>query len=403
MFTKIDDRHARRRTRVLRPQSQLVHGASLRSGFDETSEAIFQTSGYVYERAEDADAAFASDGQRYVYSRFRNPTVAMFEQRMALYEGAENAFATASGMAAVFAAVISGLKAGDRLVAPRALFGSCLYIVKDLAPKYGIEAVIIDGADLEQWRAALSRPTQLVFLETPSNPMLEVIDLKVVCGLAHAAGALVVVDNVFATPVLQRPLKLGADVVVYSATKHIDGQGRCLGGIILCSNAFAEIVHPFLRHTGPALSPFNAWVLLKGLETMELRVQAQCANALRVARFLEGHARVRRVVYPGLASHPQYALAQAQMSGGGTLIAFEVDGGKAEAFRMMNALELILISNNLGDAKSLITHPGTSTHQRLTDAERAVVGIHPGTLRLSVGLEDAEDLVEDLDQALTAL
>ena len=400
MFTKVDDRHARRRARVLRPQSQLVHGASLRSGFSETSEAIFQTSGYVYDRAEDAESAFANDGQRYVYSRFRNPTVAMFEQRMALYEGAENAFATASGMAAVFAAVFAGLKAGDRLVAPRALFGSCLYIVKDLAPKYGIEAVIIDGADLEQWRAALSRPTRLVILETPSNPMMEMIDLKAVCELAHGAGALVVVDNVFATPVLQKPLQLGADVVVYSATKHIDGQGRCLGGIILCSNAFAEIVHPFLRHTGPALSPFNAWLLLKGLETMELRVRAQCANADRVARFLEGHPRIRRVIYPGLESHPQYALARAQMTGAGTLVAFEVEGGKPEAFRLMNALELILISNNLGDAKSLITHPGTSTHQRLTDEERAAVGIFAGTLRLSVGLEDAEDLVEDLDRAL---
>ncbi|MEI7609284.1 MAG: O-succinylhomoserine sulfhydrylase [Rhodospirillaceae bacterium] len=403
MFTKIDDRHVRRRTRPLRPQSELVHGASLRSGFDETSEAIFQTSGYVYARAEDAEAAFASDGQRYVYSRFRNPTVAMFEQRMAAYEGAENAFATASGMAAVFAAVIAGLKAGDRLVAPRALFGSCLYIVKDLAPKYGIEAVIIDGTDYEQWRAALAKPTKLVFLETPSNPMLEVIDLKLVCDLAHGAGALVVVDNVFATPVLQKPLTLGADVVVYSATKHIDGQGRCLGGIILCSNAFAEIVHPFLRHTGPALSPFNAWVLLKGLETLELRVRAQCANAEKVGRFLAGHPRIRRTVYPGLASHPQHALAKAQMSGFGTLVAFEVDGGKAEAFKLMNALEMILISNNLGDAKSLITHPGTSTHQRLTDEERAGVGIFPGTIRLSVGLEDAQDLVEDLERALAHL
>ena len=403
MFTKIDDRHARHRTRPLRPQSQLVHGASLRSGFDETSEAIFQTSGYVYDRAEDAEAAFATDAQRYVYSRFRNPTVAMFEQRMALYEGAENAFATASGMAAVFAAVISGLKAGDRLVAPRALFGSCLYICKDLCPKYGIEAVIVDGCDLSQWKEALSKPTNLVFLETPSNPTLEVIDLKAVCDLAHAAGARVVVDNVFATPVLQKPLQLGADVVVYSATKHIDGQGRCLGGVILCSNEFAEIVHPFLRHTGPALSPFNAWVLLKGLETLELRVRAQCDNAGRVARFLAGHGRVTRTLYPGLESHPQYALAKAQMSGAGTLIAFDVAGGKAEAFKVMNALELILISNNLGDAKSLITHPGTSTHQRLTDEERARVGIFPGTIRLSVGLEDADDLIEDLDCALAQL
>jgi len=258
MFTRIDAQFARPRRKALRPQSRLVHGGTLRSGFDETSEAIFQTSGYTYSRAEDAEAAFATDGTRYVYSRFRNPTVAMFEQRMAAYEGSENAFATASGMAAVFAAVFAPLKAGDRLVAPRALFGSCSYIVKDLAPRYGVEAVIVDGTDLAQWREALAKPTRLVFLETPSNPTMEVIDLRAVCDLAHAAGALVVVDNVFATPVLQKPLQLGADVVVYSATKHIDGQGRCLGGIILCSNAFADVVHPFLRHTGPALSPFNA-------------------------------------------------------------------------------------------------------------------------------------------------
>lgn len=403
-FTKIDDAHARTRSRALRPQSLLIHGGSLRSGFDETSEAIYQTSGFVYDSAEEAEAAFAGDGVRYVYSRFRNPTVAMFEQRMAAYEGAENAFATASGMAAVFAAVFSGLKAGDRLVAPRALFGSCTYIVKDLATRYGIESVIVDGTDMEQWRAALAQPTNLVFLETPSNPTLEIIDLPAVCALAHAAGARVVVDNVFATPVFQKPLTLGADVVVYSATKHIDGQGRCLGGIILCDNAFAEIVHPFLRHTGPALSPFNAWTLLKGLETMELRVRAQTANAGQVAAFLDAHPKVARTLYPGLPGHPQHALAQSQMNGGGgTLIAFEVPGGKQAAFRLMNALEVILISNNLGDSKSLITHPGTSTHQRLTDEERARVGIYPGTIRLSVGLEDARDLIDDLDQALAGM
>jgi O-succinylhomoserine sulfhydrylase len=402
-FTKIDARFSRPGRRSLRPQSRLIHGGSLRSGFDETSEAIFQTSGYVYRTAEEAEAAFTNDGQRYVYSRFRNPTVAMFEQRLALYEGSETAFATSSGMAAVFAALMCRLRSGDRLVVSRALFGSCLYIAKDLAPRFGIETIIVDGTDLDQWRTALSQPTAMVFLETPSNPTLEIIDLKAVSDLAHDAGALVVVDNVFATPVLQRPLQFGADVVVYSATKHIDGQGRCLGGIILCSNAFAEVVHPFLRHTGPALSPFNAWVLLKGLETMELRVRAQIANAGRIAGFLEGHRAVARVVYPGLPSHPHYALAQRQMSGGGTLIAIDLAGGKAEAFRMMNALELILISNNLGDSKSLITHPGTSTHQRLTDEERLRVGISPGTVRLSVGLEDADDLIEDLDRALAQL
>ncbi|MEI8395942.1 MAG: O-succinylhomoserine sulfhydrylase [Rhodospirillaceae bacterium] len=398
--TKIDARHARHYRRKLRPQSRLVHGGTLRSGFEETSEAIFQTSGYTYTRAEEAEAAFATDGQRYVYSRFRNPSVSMFERRMALYEGSENAFATASGMAAVFAAVMAPLKAGDRLVAPRALFGSCTYIVKDLATRYGIESVIVDGTDLEQWRAALAKPTQIVFLETPSNPTMEIIDLKAVCDLAHAAGARVVVDNVFATPVLQKPMQLGADVVIYSATKHIDGQGRCLGGIILCDNAFAEIVHPFLRHTGPALAPFNAWLLLKGLETMEMRVRAQCASAEQVARFLEGHPKIARTLYPGLPSHPQHALAKAQMELGGTMISFEVAGGKAEAFKLMNGLELILISNNLGDSKSLITHPATSTHQRLTDEERARVGIVSGTIRLSIGLEDTRDLIEDLDAAL---
>ncbi len=401
MFTRIDAQFSRTQPESLRPQSRLVHGGTMRSGFNETSEAIFQTSGYVYGSAEEAEAAFTNDGQRYVYSRFRNPTIAMFEQRMALYEGAETAFATASGMAAVFAALMCQLRAGDHLVVPRELFGSCLYIAKDIAPRFGIETTIVDGTDLDQWRQALSRPTTMVFLETPSNPTLEVIDLPAVSELAHGAGARVVVDNVFATPVLQRPLQLGADVVLYSATKHIDGQGRCLAGIILCDKAFGEILHPFLRHTGPALSPFNAWILLKGLETMELRVTAQVAGAGRVAEALERHGKVARVLYPGLPSHPQHDLARRQMSGGGTLIAFELNGGKAEAFRLMNALSLILISNNLGDSKSLITHPGTSTHHRLTDAERLEVGIRPSTLRLSVGLEDPQDLIDDLERALT--
>ncbi|MBI1207069.1 MAG: O-succinylhomoserine sulfhydrylase [Azospirillum sp.] len=383
-----------------RARTRLVHGGTERSRFDETCEAIFQTSGYVYQSADECEAAFANDGSRYVYSRFRNPTVAMFEDRIAAYEGAARAFATASGMAAVNAALMCQLKAGDHIVAPHALFGSCLYIVKDLAPKYGIRTTLVDGTDLEQWRAALSQPTTVVFLESPSNPCLEVVDLRAIAELAHAAGARVVVDNVFATPVLQRPLQLGADVVVYSATKHIDGQGRCLGGVVLCDNAFAELLHPYLRHTGPALAPFNAWLLLKGLETLELRVAAQVASAAAVAGFLEGHPAVAKTIYPGLESHPQHALAQTQMSGGGPLVCFEIKGGKPAAFRAMNALELILISNNLGDSKSLICHPGTSTHQRLTDAERARVGIGPATVRLSVGLEDADDLIADLDQAL---
>lgn len=387
----------------LKPQTRLVHGGTTRSQNDETCEALFMTSGYVYGSAAEAEAAFATDGLRYVYSRFRNPTVSMFEDRMAGYEGAELAWATASGMAAVFAALMCQLEAGDRLVAPYALFGSCLHIVKNIAPRYGIETVLVDGTDLDQWRAALSKPTKAVFVETPSNPMLEVVDLPAVCELAHAAGARVVVDNVFATPVLQKPLALGADVVVYSATKHIDGQGRCLGGIILGDPSFGELVGPFLRHTGPALSPFNAWLLLKGLETLELRVRAQTASTQLVAEALEHHPRVARVLYPGLSSHPQRELARRQMTGGGTLIALDLAGGKADAFKLMDALRVIRISNNLGDSKSLITHPSTSTHQRLSDEEKARVGISPGSLRLSVGLEHPEDLIADLEQALSTL
>ena len=388
---------------TLRPRTRMVHAGTARSGFDETCEAIFMTSGFVYGTAEEAESAFANDGSRFVYSRFRNPTVSMFEDRLAAYEGAERCFATASGMAAVFAALMSQLKAGDRIVAPHALFGSCLHIVKNLAPQFGIETTLVNGTDAGEWRAALSRPANIVFLETPSNPMLDVVDLALVSELAHAAGARVVVDNVFATPALQRPLEFGADVVVYSATKHIDGQGRSLGGAILCDNKFAETLAPFLRHTGPPLSPFNAWLLLKGLETMDIRIAAQVQSAQQVAEFLEGHAKIAKALYPGLKSHPQYELAQRQMKGGSTLVAFDVAGGKAEAFRLMNGLRVIRISNNLGDSKSLITHPATSTHQRLTDAERAAVGISPGSVRLSVGLEDPADLIEDLEQALAGV
>lgn len=396
--------HRKIPTAGLRPRTRLVHGGSDRSNFDETSEALFLTSGYVYGSAEEAEAAFANDSLRYLYTRFRNPTVYTFERRLAEYEGAPRCFATATGMAAVFAALMCQLKVGSRLVVPHAMFGSCLYICKEIAPRYGVETVLVDGTDLEQWRDALSRPTDMVFLETPTNPCLDVIDLPQVCGMAHAAGARVVVDNVFATPVFQRPFEFGADVVVYSTTKHIDGQGRCLGGAILCDDTFAELLAPFLRHTGPALSPFNAWVMLKGLETLDLRVRAHVQGALEIARFLETHPGVARVIYPGLPSHPQYELAQRQMGGsGGPLIAFEITGGKEQAYRLCNALKLILISNNLGDAKTLITHPATTTHQRLTDAERARVGIGPATLRLSVGLEDPADLIEDLRQALGAL
>ena len=390
-------------TRRWRPQTAMVRGGLARSAFDETSEALYLTSGYVYGTAEEAEAAFKGDKDRFVYSRYANPTVSMFEERLRLLEGAEACRATASGMSAVFAALMAPLKAGDRVVASRALFGSCQYIIAELLPRYGIESVLVDGRDLGAWEAALAPGAQAVFMETPSNPTLELVDIKAVSELAHAAGARVIVDNVFATPVLQRPLALGADIVVYSATKHIDGQGRTMGGAILCSEAFVkDHLQMFYRHTGPSMSPFNAWVMVKGLETLELRVERHCANALAVAQFLEGQSGVTKVLYPGLASHPQAELAKRQMQGGSTLVAFEVAGGKARAFRMMNALGLIDISNNLGDAKSLITHPATTTHQRLKPEERAELGISDGLLRLSVGLEDPADLIEDLEQALRA-
>jgi O-succinylhomoserine sulfhydrylase len=382
----------------------LVHGGGLRSQHMETSEAVYMTSGYVYQSAEEAESAFTNDGSRFVYSRYANPTVSMFEERLRLIEGAEVCRATASGMAAVFAALASVLKAGDRLVASRALFGSCLHIVKQILPRYGIETEVVDGRDIEAWRRALSRPTKLVFCETPSNPTLELVDLEAVAKLTHAAGGLLVVDNVFATPLLQRPLRLGADVVVYSATKHIDGQGRSLGGAVLGSRQFVtDHLAPFLRHTGPSISPFNAWLLVKGLETLPLRVQQHCRNAAEVAGFLERHPKVVRTLYPGLESHPQYQLARRQMTGSGNLVAFVTAGGKPGAFRFQNALRIVKISNNLGDAKSLITHPATTTHQKLPPEDKATLGIDEALVRLSVGLEDSADLIEDLDRALAAV
>ncbi len=388
----------------LDPRTLLVHGGTLRSQFEETSEAIFATSGFVYSSAAEAEAAFKTDGLRYVYSRYRNPTVTMFEERLALLEGAARCQGTASGMAAISLALFALVRAGDRVVASRALFGSCLYIVTDLLPRYGVKTVLVDPEDLNQWEAALKEPTQVVFLETPSNPGLSLVDLAAVSALAHAAGAKVVVDNAFASPVLQRPLDFGADVVAYSATKHIDGQGRVMGGAVLSNDpAFFDAIQPFVRHTGPSLSPFNAWVLLKGLETITLRVNAMADSALEVAQHLQGHSRIRRAVYPGLASHPQHALAKAQMRKGGTMITFHVDGGKEEAFKVLDALRIVRISNNLGDAKSMATHPATTTHQRLSEAERAAVGIVPGTIRLSIGLEAPADLIADLDQALAHL
>jgi len=387
-----------------RPATKMVRGGTLRSGFDETSEAIFLTSGYVYENAEQAESAFKGENEHFVYSRYDNPTVAMFEKRMRLLEEADVCFGTASGMAAVFAALASGLKAGDRVVSSRALFGSCQYIIAAQLPRFGITTEFVNGTDIGQWQEALSKPADAVFLETPSNPALEVIDIAAVCELAHAAGARVVIDNVFATPVLQKPLSLGADVVVYSATKHIDGQGRAMGGVVLTNDGEYgdDLLRPFLRNTGPSLSAFNAWLLLKGLETLDLRVRKMSENAHKIAQYLEVKAGVARVIYPGLASHPQHKLAMRQMDGcGSTIVAFEVDGGREAAFKVLNGVGIIDISNNLGDAKSLITHPATTTHQRLSDEERAAMGVGDGLIRLSVGLEDPHDLIDDLDRALS--
>jgi O-succinylhomoserine sulfhydrylase len=385
-----------------RPDTLAVRGGLQRSSFDETAEAIFLTSGYVYANAAEAESAFAGDIERYVYSRYGNPTVTMFEERLRLIEGAPACFATASGMAAVFTALAALLGQGDRVVSARSLFGSCFVILDEILPRWGVESVFVDGSDLDQWAAALAEPTTAVFFESPSNPMQELVDVRAVCDLAHAAGAQVVVDNVFATPILQRPMEFGADIVVYSATKHIDGQGRTLGGAILGSREFiAEPVQTLMRHTGPSMSPFNAWVLTKGLETLSMRVEKSCASALRVAQWLEAHPKISAVRYPFLDSHPQQALAKEQMAAGGTVVTFEIDGGKAEAFRLLDALQIIDISNNLGDSKSLITHPATTTHRRLGEPARLAVGITDGIVRISVGLEDPDDLIEDLDQSLT--
>ncbi|MGB0670330.1 MAG: O-succinylhomoserine sulfhydrylase [Rhodospirillales bacterium] len=381
-----------------KPATRMVRGGLARSHFDETSEAIFMTSGYVYENAEEAEASFNGNKDRFVYSRYGNPTVRMFEERLAAVEGAKHAFGTSSGMAAVFAALACQVAAGDRVVASRALFSSCAVILNDILPRFGVKTELVDGGNKAEWEAALSTPAKVVFLETPSNPTLEVIDLAHVAGLCKTAGAKLCVDNVFATPVLQHPLDMGADVVIYSATKHIDGQGRCLGGAVLTNDTawLNDVFIPFVRHTGPALSPFNAWLLLKGLETLDLRVRRQCQSAEAVARALEGAPGVARVLYPGLESHPQHELALRQMSGvGGSVVTLDLKGGKAAAFAFLNALTIADISNNLGDAKTLATHPATTTHQRLSEAERAVLGIGPGTVRLSIGLEDVDDLIAD--------
>ena len=390
------------------PQTRAVRGGLSRSGFDETAEALYLTSGFVYESAEQAEAAFKDEVEHYIYSRYGNPTVSTFEERMRQLEGAEACFATASGMAAVFTAMAALCGAGDRVVASRALFGSCFVILDEILPRWGVETVFVDGADLDQWREALSVPTTAVFFETPSNPMMELVDIAAVSELAHAVGATVVVDNVFGTPVFSRPLEHGADVVIYSTTKHIDGQGRALGGAILGTAEFVNgPVKNLMRHTGPAMSPFNAWVMTKGLETLGLRVRAMADSALTVAQTLEEWQHsgrgITRVVYPHLASHPQHELAVRQLEGGGgTVVTFDVAGGKAGAFAFMNALSLVDISNNLGDSKSLTTHPATTTHRRLAPEARAAVGITDGTIRVSIGLEDVRDLIADLDTALAA-
>jgi len=380
----------------------MIHDGTDRRGFGEMSEALYLTQGFAYASAEEAEARFDGSDPGFVYARYGNPTVAMFEERLASLEGAEACFATASGMAAVNAALFSQLKAGDHVVAARALFGSCHYIIDSLLPRFGVETTLVDGTDLDQWRAAVRDGTTLCFLESPSNPTLEIIDIAAVAGIAHAVGAKLIVDNVFATPCFQRPLELGADLVMYSTTKHIDGQGRCLGGALLGS---AEIIGgpvlEYMKHTGAALSPFNAWVMLKGLETIYLRCDAQASNAEAIARHVSGHGAVKQALYPSLPDHPQHALAQRQMERGGTVVALEL-ADKEAAFAFLNALEIAKISNNLGDAKTIATHPTTTTHQRMTEEMRQSLGITPGLIRLSVGLEAAEDLIADLDRGLAA-
>jgi len=384
-----------------RPETRLVQAGTLRSQFGETSEAMFVTQGFVYDTAEQCEARFNNSEPGYIYARYSNPTVTMFERRMAEFEGAESARATASGMAAVTTALVGQVRAGDHVVAAKALFGSCRWVIEEFLPRFGVASTLVDGLDLEQWKKAVRPNTKVFFLESPTNPTLDVLDIPAIAEVARAAGATLVVDNVFATPIWQSPLTLGADIVVYSATKHIDGQGRCLGGIILASEKMIQDnFHMLLRQTGPSISPFNAWVLLKGLETMHLRVRQQTANAAVIADALARHPKIARLIYPGRADHPQAATVAKQMRGGSTLVGFAVDGDKAATFRFLNALRLIRITNNLGDAKSLVTHPATTTHQRLTPQARAELGITDGFVRFSAGLEHPDDLVEDLTAAL---
>ncbi len=390
--------------KTYRPETRLVHAGTLRSQFGETSEALFLTQGYVYPSAEECEARFSGKKPGYVYSRYSNPTMSMFEQRMAALEGAEAARSTATGMAAVTTALMGLVRAGDHVVAAKALFGSCRWVIEEWLGRFGVTSTLVDGKDLGAWKKAVRKETKAFFMETPTNPTLEVYDIAAVAEIAHNAGAQLVVDNVFATPLYQSPLALGADCVVYSATKHIDGQGRVLGGVILASEKFImDHVHQIIRQTGPSLSPFNAWVMLKGLETLSVRVQRQTENAAAVSAALDGHKKLSRLIYPGRADHPQAAIVKKQMKAGSTLCSFEVKGGKEGAFRFLNALQLIGITNNLGDAKSLVTHPTTTTHQRLTPEQRAELGIGDGLVRFSAGLEHADDLTEDLLTALDAV
>ena len=387
-----------------RAATKLIHGGTTRSQFGETSEALYLTQGYVYDSAESAEARFKGEDDGYVYSRYANPTVSIFEKRMCLLEGAQAAKATATGMAAVTAAIACQVKAGDHIVAARALFGSCRWVIETLMPKYGIDITLVDGTRLDEWEKAIGPNTKVCFLESPTNPTLELIDIKKVSELAHQVGARLIIDNVFATPIWQSPLELGADIIVYSSTKHIDGQGRCLGGVVLADEEFInDVFYDYFRHTGPSLSPFNAWTMLKGLETLDLRVRQQTRNAKQIADFLADQPQIERTIYPGRSDHPQFQLACQQMKGGSTMVAFQVKGGKASAFKFENALKTILLSNNLGDAKSLITHPATTTHKNLGEEDRKALNINDGLLRLSVGLEDIDDLIDDLAGALTEI
>ncbi len=392
-------------TKTWNTRTTLVHEGSRRSQYNEMAEAIFLTQGFVYPTAEDAEQRFIKAGEdEFIYARYGNPTTRMFEERIAALEGTEDAFATASGMAAVNGALVSMLRAGDHVVSSRALFGSCLYILEEVLTRYGVKVTFVDGADLDQWCAAVTPGTKAVFFESMSNPTLELVDIRAVSEIAHKVGALVIVDNVFATPIFSRAVEQGADVVVYSTTKHIDGQGRALGGVICGTRDFIrKVAEPYMKHTGAAMSPFTAWIMLNGMVTLDLRCRAMAESALTVAQALEGDARLSRVVFPGLASHPQHALAMAQMGSGGTLVTFDIKGGKEAAFRFCNALEIIKISNNLGDAKSIATHPATTTHQRLPQDQKDILGITPGLIRLSVGLEDPRDLISDLQSALDAV